>query len=284
MSRSRPGAREGKATPPLRAFRLGVEYEGTRFAGWQRQGATQTAQGVRTVAGVLERALGEGGLHPKALTGSGRTDAGVHALRQVAHLHLPADAAPRPGELQRLFDQHLPVDVAVARVTPCPLAFHARHDATARTYLYQISQRRTGLAKPFVWWIKGRLDPLRMQEAWRAFEGFHDMRAFADLEDEDPRCEIQSCECIAHGALILLRVTASHFLRRQVRRMVGATVACGLGEARLSDLQHDLEAPGREALLRWSARSAAASGLFLEHVQYPEEPGLGELLPTVRVP
>lgn len=251
------------------AFRLEIEYDGSRFQGWQRQGRGQTAAGVRTVAETLERVLREAGQTVLTLGGSGRTDAGVHALGQVAHLHLGGGAKLSIQDLQLLFDKGLPADMAIRRIEPCSPAFHARHDATARTYLYQLCLRRTALAKPYVWWVKGRLDEARLAACWNTFQGFHRFAAFADLEDEDPRCEVQRCECLKDGSLLLLRVTASHFLRRQVRRMVGAAVACAQGRAREADLRRDLEAPTPEANARWAALAAPASGLFLEHVQYP---------------
>jgi tRNA pseudouridine38-40 synthase len=116
-----------------------------------------------------------------------------------------------------------------------------------------------------------------------SFSGFHDMSAFADLEGEDPRCEIQSCEMVEEGSLILLRTTASHFLRKQVRRMVGAAVSCALHKARVDAILHDLDKPSAEANLCWSKSAAASSGLFLEHVRYKGEPGPGTLRPVTQV-
>jgi len=266
------------------AFRLEIEYDGGRFQGWQRQGRNQTSTGVRTVADTLERVLREAGYTVLTLGGSGRTDAGVHALGQVAHLHLGGSGKPRARDLQMVFDQGLPADVAVRGIEPCSPTFHARHDATARTYLYQLSLRRTALAKPFVWWAKGHLDEKSLGTCWNAFQGFHSFAAFADLETEDPRCEVQRCECIREGSLLLLRVTASHFLRRQVRRMVGAAVACAQGRAREADLRRDLETPTPEGTARWAALAAPASGLFLEQVHYREAPEPGIPRPVTLVP
>jgi tRNA pseudouridine38-40 synthase len=256
-------------------YRLLVEYDGSRYQGWQKQGPRQTAQGVRTVAGTLERVLQEAGLTVSVLGGSGRTDAGVHAMGQVAHLHLTG-RNPKFWELQRIFDEGLPGDVAVRSVTPCPAGFHARHEAMARSYLYQISQRRTAFAKPFVWWVKGNLDITCLREAWLAFQGNRDMTSFADLaKGEDPLCQIQGLEFVQDGALVLLRVTASHFLHKQVRRMVGAAVLCAQGKERPERILRDLEAPSAEANLFWGAAAAPAAGLFLEHVHYPGGPELG---------
>ena len=97
------------------AYRLLLEYDGSRYQGWQKQGPKQTAQGVRTVAGTLERVLTEAGFIVASLGGSGRTDAGVHALGQVAHLHL-SGKCPKPWELQRILDEGLPGDVAAEAV------------------------------------------------------------------------------------------------------------------------------------------------------------------------
>lgn len=276
----------GPGGPPQRltAYRLRLEYDGGRFQGWQRQGAAQTQAGVRTVAGILEKVLRDAGLGVRTLVGSGRTDAGVHALGQVAHLHLSGHA-PKPGDLQILLDQALPGDLAVQSVETCPAAFHARHDALARTYLYHLCRRRTGLAKGFLWWVKGELNAGQLKRAWESFEGMHNLSSFCDLEQgEDPRCGIGACEFAEEGALLLLRVTASHFKYRQVRRMVGAAVQCAQGKARPEELLQDLQAPTPAARDRWAATAAPASGLFLERVRYPGDPEHLPLRGVIRVP
>jgi tRNA pseudouridine38-40 synthase len=271
-------------TSAVAAYRLLLEYDGSRYHGWQKQGERQTSQGVRTVAGSLERVLHEAGLQVRTLGGSGRTDAGVHALGQVAHLHLDPKGAPAPRELQRIFDEGLPADVAVRAIDTCSPAFHARHDALERSYLYQISTRRSALAKPFIWWVKGRLDAGRLREAWSHFQGSHDVSAFADLEPgEDPRVQLRACELELDGSLILLRVTADHFLRRQVRRMVGAAVACGQGKEKPELLRQDLAHPSEEANLHWGAKAAPSAGLFLEAVRYPGDAALPAPRAVVRV-
>ena len=264
-------------------YRLLVEYDGSRYQGWQKQGPKQTAQGVRTVAGTLERVLQEAGLTVATLGGSGRTDAGVHALGQVAHLHL-SGKTPKVWELQRILDEGLPGDMAVRSVTLCSLGFHARHEALSRTYLYQLSLRRTAFAKSFVWWVKAPLDTDRVREAWGVFQGFHDFSAFAEaVPGEDTHVPILGLETELDGSLLLLRVTAGHFLHRQVRRMVGAAVLCGLGKERVERLVRDLAEPTPEANLFWGAAAAPASGLFLEQVHYPDAPGLGPLRGETRV-
>jgi tRNA pseudouridine38-40 synthase len=266
------------------AFRLRVEYDGGRFQGWQRQGTGQTQAGVRTVAGILEKVLRDGGLRVRTLVGAGRTDAGVHALGQVAHLHLE-EKGIRPGDLQLLLDKGLPGDLAVQSVEPCSPSFHARHDAVGRSYLFQLSLRRSALAKPFLWWVKGEMNHGHLIRAWEAFEGLHNFSAFADLQEgDDPRCGIEACEWAENGSLLLLRVTASHFKYRQVRRMVGAAVQCAQGKARPEEILRDLERPTPEARDRWAATAAPASGLFLERVRYPGDPEHLPLRPVTWVP
>lgn len=277
-------SRRPSPTQDLAAFRLLIEYDGGRFAGWQKQGPKQTAQGVRTVAGIIEKILHEAGHATLTLMGSGRTDAGVHALGQVAHLHLAAKGAPKAADLQRIFNDALPHDLAVREVRPCSAAFHARHDAMERSYLYQLSQRRSAFAKPFIWWVKRPLDLRRLETAWSAFQGNHDLSSFADLEPmEDPRCQIRAVEWAKSGSLVLLRATATHFLRSQVRRMVGATIACALGDENPDSILQDLKTPSEPANLRWGRLAAPAAGLFLENVRYTGDPAIGTLGPLVDV-
>ncbi|MCE1229264.1 MAG: tRNA pseudouridine synthase A [Firmicutes bacterium] len=265
--------RAPKASSERRAaYRLVLEYDGGRFQGWQKQGARQSAQGVRTVAGTLERVLHQAGLHTLALMGSGRTDAGVHALGQVAHLHL--EQSLHASELRRMLDEGLPGDIAVVSLESCSPAFHARHDAQSRTYLYQLTLRRTAFAKPYAWWVKGSLDLSLLEEAWRLFEGHHTIDAFADLEPgEDGRVHLHRCSMVADDDMVRLRVTGSFFLRRQVRRMVGAAVRCAQGKESLETLKLDLARPTTDANLYWSDKAAPAAGLFLESVQYGGEQG-----------
>lgn len=270
---------------PYAAFRLLVEYDGSRFHGWQKQGPRQSREGIRTVAGSLEHAIHEAGLRLIYLGGAGRTDAGVHALGQVAHLHLEAKGAPRPGELRRIFDSTLPQDISIRDVRTCAPRFHSRHDAVDRTYLYQISRRRSAFGKPWIWWVKRNLDLSRLQKAWTSFEGDQDLGSFADLDaEEDGRSRIIHCEVTEAGALVLLRVRATHFFRRLVRRMVGASVACALGEEEPLRVLEDLHSPTEAANLYWAAKAAPSSGLFLEAVRYPGDPEPGPPRSTIIIP
>jgi tRNA pseudouridine38-40 synthase len=266
-------------------YRLILEYEGTRYHGWQEQ------QNARSVAGELRRAVVESlpaGNALQELGGSGRTDAGVHALAQAAHLRLarPLDAAA----LRRAVNDRLPADIHVLALAAAPAGFHARHSAVARSYLYQISRRRTALAKRHVWWVKRPLDLDRIAAAAALLPGRHDFRLFCERPAEQPSTVVvvERAEVAAAGELILVRLIASHFLWKMVRRVVGALVQVGAGDLEVAALAALMGDPGRagaEARLQKSTASPAAwtappSGLFLERVLYPGDPPLPPLART----
>src|SRR6185295_5950943 len=180
-------------------YKLTIEYAGTRYSGWQVQ------KNARTVQGELQRAIREAtGRDPFELYGSGRTDAGVHALGQVAHADLETSSTPEA--LRFALTDELPADVNVLSVERVSRKFHARHSALARSYLYQISRRRTAFAKPFVWWVKDPLDVARMRQAAAHFVGLQDFRSFAavDPEEGSTRVLLEKLEIGEEGALILI--------------------------------------------------------------------------------
>jgi tRNA pseudouridine38-40 synthase len=257
-------------------FKLTVEYAGTRYSGWQIQKNARTVQGeidraVRTVTGRTDFELG----------GSGRTDAGVHALAQVAHLDVSTTLSP--VLLRQRLNDELPADINVLLASIVPHRFHARHDAVARRYLYQIATRRTAFAKPFVWWIKDRLDTARMREAAQAFVGMRDFEAFAAKDEDAPTSTlvlVDRVEVVADGALLLVSVEGSHFLWKMVRRMAGVLAGIGRGDlettdaARLLTSRSDL--PAR--------LTAPPSGLFLERVYYKDDERGGPIMAATPVP
>jgi tRNA pseudouridine38-40 synthase len=244
-------------------FKLTIEYAGTRYSGWQIQ------SNARTVAGDIERAIREAtGVKAFELYGAGRTDAGVHALGQVAHLQI--DTRLDPASLLWRINDALPGDINVLDLVKAPPRFHARHDAIARTYLYQIARRRTAFAKPFVWWVREDLDLARMREAAATFVGLKDFQSFTAEERDEVSTRVQVDEVSLTEAppLLLIRVAGSHFLWRMVRRLVGVLVAVGRKELRVADVSAMFDAPSDAA----APLTAPASGLFLEHVRYPGEP------------
>ena len=240
-------------------FRLAIEYVGTRYSGWQVQ------KNAPTVAGEIERAVREvSGRTDLALYGSGRTDAGVHALCQVAHLDLETRLPPE--SLRVSINDRLPADIHVLEMSRVSRRFHARHDALARCYLYRISRRRTAFGKPFVYWVKDRLEVARMRAVAPLFVGLHDFRSFTD---DDPartptRVQIDGLQVEEHGDLILVRVTGSHFLWKMVRRLVGVLIEVGRGALGASDVEGLLTGHSRLP----ARLTAPPSGLFLERVLY----------------
>ena len=252
-------------------FKLTIEYAGTRYSGWQIQKNAKTIQGEidRAVRAVTKRTDFE-------LYGSGRTDAGVHALAQVAHLDVSTGLPPET--LRRAVNDELPADINVLSAETVPHRFHARHDAVARRYLYQIARRRTAFAKAYVWWVKDPIDADRMREAARAFVGMKDFKSFAAQDSDAPdaagdrppstRVLVNSLDVQDAAGLVLIGVDGSHFLWKMVRRMVGVLVEIGRGAMEPSDaaafLTADSPAPAR--------LTAPPSGLFLERVYYPGDP------------
>jgi tRNA pseudouridine38-40 synthase len=241
------------------AWKLTLEYDGTRYRGWQSQKNTE-----RTVQGVLIRAARELLGADATAGGAGRTDAGVHALAQVAHLKARRELAPK--DLLWGLNDGLPHDVNVLSVEPASPAFHARHDAVRRTYLYRISRRRTAFDKRYVWWVRDRLDFSAMARASPLFAGSHDFASFSENPEgrESTRVVVESSEVLDWSHEIHYRVAASHFLWKMVRRMVGALVEVGRGNVTSGELKQLLSASSSKP----AAWTAPPSGLFLEKVDY----------------
>ena len=245
----------------LPTYKLTIEYEGTRYSGWQAQGNTQ-----KTVQGHLLRAANQV-LGEVEIGGAGRTDAGVHASAQVAHLrtHKPID----PQLVARKINDLLPHDIHIIDAVRARDDFHARHDATTRAYVYQISTRRSAFAKSFVWWIKDRLDFDAMQRAAKSIEGRHDFSAFTDkrlAQDESRIVVVESCELARAGDLILVRIAASHFLWKMVRKIVAALVEVGRGTMKPEQFAAMLSAKAQPF-----QPTAPPSGLFLDAIVYEGE-------------
>lgn len=261
---SSPPAYYNQAT--THTWKLTLEYDGTRYSGWQEQKNARTLQGELRAA--VEAVWGA----PVDLQGSGRTDAGVHALEQVVHLR--ANLRPRLDEkaLRRELNTRLPSDMAVLGVEAAAPDFHARHDALTRTYLYRISTRKSAFSKRHVWWVKRPLDTAAMVQAAVLLAGRHDFLNFraedAARPGESTIVVVERAEVTLAGDEIHFRIQASHFLWRMVRRVAGALVKIGLGELSLGDFRRLIEEPGRFSLpvAEWTAPSA---GLFLERVAYP---------------
>ncbi len=255
-------------------FKLTLEYAGTRYSGWQIQ------KNARTVQGELDRAVRTVTQREKfELYGAGRTDAGVHALAQVAHLDI-ATTLP-PATLRARLNDELPADINILRIDVVSHRFHARHSAVSRSYVYQIARRRTAFAKPLVWWVKDPLDTSAMRGAAMLMTG---LQNFVSFTDDDPEAKstkvlVDTIDVIERGDLILVRIVGSHFLWKMVRRIVGVLAGVGRGELTSADVRSFLtkHSPVPARL------TAPSSGLLLERVQYEDDPPLAPVDPPLHL-
>lgn len=258
-------------------FKLTLEYDGSKFSGWQQQ------LNARTVQGELLEACRHVLRTEVDVQGAGRTDAGVHALGQVAHLKV--QTAPRlpPQQLLGELNDRLPSSIAIVELIPAPARFHARHDALSRAYFYQISNRKNALAKRYVWWVKEPLDIQSMQEAAALLPGRHDFGAFRAPDPSKPSestiVVVEAAEVGIDGQMIVFRIEASHFLWKMVRRLAGTLVKIGKGQVTVEQLRVLLSGPKRSgpkadappvAPAEIASWTAPASGLFLEGIKYPQ--------------
>jgi tRNA pseudouridine38-40 synthase len=244
-------------------YKLTIEYDGTDFSGWQRQ------ENGASIQQALEEAL-------LALTGervvahgAGRTDAGVHASGQVAHVDLEREW--RGWRLREAINAHLaPRPVAVVEAERAADDFDARRSAVMRHYLYRIVNRRAPLTfeRDRAWHMKRELDVAAMHGAARALLGRHDFSTFRDsqCQAKSPVRTLSRFEVTRAGERIDFSVSALSFLHRQVRSMVGSLVEVGLGKWRAEDLKAALDAADRSRC----GQVAPACGLYLARVDYAE--------------
>ena len=263
-----------KNTKDFTRFKLLIEYDGTRYSGWQKQ------ENAKTVQGTLIKSVNEiFGNDFVDLQGSGRTDSGVHAICQVAHLDAKTVLAP---EIIRMkINDLLPSDINIIEVEKVNQNFHARHDAKSRSYIYQISRRRTAFGKKYVWWIKDKLDFAKMESASKLFIGMHDFSSFSDddPEEKSTKVMIYDIQIKEDGELILIRIVGSHFIWKMVRRIVGVLVEVGRANKTDKDILSYLNKKSNEP----AKYTAPPSGLFLEKVLYEGEKLSDVFTPTIEI-
>jgi tRNA pseudouridine38-40 synthase len=245
---------------------IGLEYVGTAFAGWQTQ------DDVRTVQAVLERSLARIADRPIAVVCAGRTDAGVHALGQVAHFDTTAARAPRAWMLGVNGD--LPPDVSISWARPVPRHFHARYSVSSRTYRYLILNRsaRSALAAGRAALIHRALNVDRMRAAAARLMGEHDFSAFraAECQARSPVRRLYELSIERSGEWVRVDLTANAFLHHMARNLVGLLIAVGRGDAAPDWATAVLEGRDRSK----GAPTAPAEGLYLHRVNYPPAFGL----------
>lgn len=240
-------------------YKLAIEYDGSQYKGWQILHNEPTIQGklIEICSKICKTNTIE-------VYGAGRTDAGVHALGQVAHVD--ADTNIPPNEFHNQLQAFLPSNISVKTVEIAHNRFHARHHATYRSYLYCITKERTALFKRYVWWIKNSLNVEQMNIAAQEFKGFHNFKSFgkSSKNEESTMVEISHIHIYEVQNCIWIHIVGSHFLWSMVRRMVGTLAEVGKGTLQPNDiktfLQESSDFPARH--------TAPPSGLFLEQVYY----------------
>ncbi len=252
---------------------LGIEYDGSRYCGWQRQSHAPSVQAV------LESTLSSIANHPVTLFCAGRTDTGVHAVCQVAHFDLETDRPARAWLLGA--NTRLPDDVSISWARPVADDFHARFSARARSYRYVILNRPTPRAvlAGRVTWIYHPLDVTPMAEAARHFLGEHDFSSFraAGCQARSPVKTVEAISVVRSGEFIYLDIRATAFLHHMVRNIAGVLMAIGRGERPVSWVPELLQCRDRRA----AGVTAPPHGLYFTAVDYPERFGIEAIGPDV---
>lgn len=248
----------------MTTFKLVLEYDGTHYAGWQRQ------LNVPTVQETVETALAAIAQTRLTVVGAGRTDAGVHALGQVASFRTDRGLSER--EWLRALNAHLPADISALSVVPVADEFHARYSAKGKLYEYHVLNRpeRAPLLRERAWMLYKPLNLSAMMEAAACLTGRQDFSSFetAPTDNDNPQCHMQQAELRRQGDLIVCTFYADRFLKQMVRSIVGTLVEVGQGKRPAADMPRVLAARARAA----AGRTAPAHGLYLVRVDYPEVP------------
>ncbi len=245
----------------LTNFKLTIAYDGSRYHGWQRLGGDEM-----TIQGKLEHVIGQFVGHKVEIHGAGRTDAGVHARGQVAHVPLYTDA--RPDELMAYCNKYLPEDIAVTACEIAPARFHARLNARAKRYTYRIrtADYSDVFARRFQYPAPGALDLDAMREAAALLVGKHDFKAFCGnkkMKKSTVR-EIYRIEIAEEQGTLELRYHGDGFLQYMIRILSGTLLEVGQGVRPASDLRRILECRDRAE----AGPTLPARGLTLERVEY----------------
>jgi len=241
-------------------IKLILEYDGTAYAGWQRQPDRPTIQEAveAAIVGVTQIKT--------PVIGAGRTDAGVHALGQVASFRIDRNMAPR--EWTRALNAHLPASIVVRSAASMPDTFHARYSARGKLYEYRILNRpeRPAVERNYCWHIHQPLDDAAMNQAGLALIGSHDFSSFQTqpTENDDPLCHLQRLTVFREGNRLRIEAYADRFLKQMIRSIVGTLVEVGLKRRAPKSLMTVLEAHDRSA----AGKTAPPQGLFLVRVDY----------------
>jgi tRNA pseudouridine38-40 synthase len=239
-------------------FRLGIEYEGTDYCGWQFQ------RGQRSIQGEIERALFIALKEKISVIAAGRTDSGVHARGQIAHFDSIKEFDR--GKLERSLNGILPRDIRVSEIVQTNASFHARYSARQREYCYYITRKPSALLRQFSWFISVPLDINRMQQGAGELLGTQNFKSFSrtDTEVKNFKCTVAEAGWLEQGELLLFTIKADRFLYGMVRAIVGTLIEIGKGKRDHSDIQKILKAESRQQ----AGQAAPARGLILEKIYY----------------
>lgn len=251
-------------------IKIVVSYDGTRYLGWQRLSGKQKS---RSIQGYLEEVLEQVVGCKIRLSGSGRTDAGVHALGQVANFFLPSalfhcDTTLQCNQWKQECNRQLPEDIKIQTMEEVPTDFHSRYSAVRKTYEYRIDmgERPCVFQRKYALWFPEKLNVDKMRQAADCIVGTHDFAAFSTggKEKKDTVRTIYALDISKHGKQILISVCGDGFLYNMVRIMVGTVLDIGLGRKSIDSIPQALATQNRHL----AGRTAPASGLYLCDVYY----------------
>jgi tRNA pseudouridine38-40 synthase len=246
---------------PTRRLAVGIEYDGTRYAGWQHQ------PGLATIQDSVQKALSAVADHPVTVAAAGRTDAGVHACAQVAHFDTRAERPVRGWVLGA--NSHLPPDIAINWAMEVEPSFHARYTAQGRSYRYCMLRRATrpAILRDRVCWTRATLHVEAMHDAAQALVGEHDFSSFRAVECQSTTAlrHVDSIAVRGEGPLVVMEISANSYLHHMVRNIAGTLMQVGAGERPPAWVAEILAAKDRSR----AGITAPASGLYLWRVRYP---------------
>jgi tRNA pseudouridine38-40 synthase len=258
----------------LQRYKLTIAYRGTRYHGWQSQphlenysgAAPPAGQGIPTIQETLQRALVEVVRHPLTISGSSRTDAGVHAKGQIAHFDTTRTQIPREG-LRRAINARLPADILIRRIDPVPVDFDSSRWTTSKRYQYAIwnASDRPVFFSDLAWHRWQKLDAQAMDEAARVLVGEHDFASFARPGHgrEHTVRTVLECSVSARGPRVVVGIEGTGFLWNMVRIIVGTLVEVGMGRYGAEQVQQMLAARDRST----AGPTAPPHGLYLQWIR-----------------
>ncbi|AOZ92255.1 tRNA pseudouridine(38-40) synthase TruA [Paenibacillus crassostreae] len=242
-------------------YKLKIQYDGGRYKGWQRLGDNDN-----TVQGKIEKALSELVGHSIEIIGSSRTDAGVHALAQIANFKISEDIPE--SKMMTVLNSYLPPDISIPEITLVDDRFHARYHAKDKTYIYKIWNEYYShpIMRKYSMHVRKKLDIVQMRKACQYFVGEHDFTAYSNAKSNKKTMvrEIYSLDLEESGGFIQFRVSGNGFLYNMVRKMIGTLIEVGLGEIEAKEIPSILQSKERVQ----TGGMADACGLYLEKINF----------------